>query len=261
LIELIRELWRNRELTLELTRRELFQGHTSHVFGGLWALANPLITLLLYFLVFRYIFPSRVGDRSGEVFLLAGLVQWVVLAEVMVRASHVGQQNANLVKQISFPLEVLVAKTVLSWLFVQAVMSFGMLVLILFEPGPIGFGVLPLWLLAVILQAVLMLGLTLILASLTPFAPDTAEVVGVFIRLGMFFIPILYVSYIFVPLVKALFHANPFSYFAWINQDALVHQSVTDPLVWLAAFMLAASALWLGERMFREMSPAFTVVL
>jgi lipopolysaccharide transport system permease protein len=261
LIELIRELWRNRELTLELTRRELFQGHTSHVFGGLWALANPLITLLLYFLVFRYIFPSRVGDRSGEVFLLAGLVQWVVLAEVMVRASHVGQQNANLVKQISFPLEVLVAKTVLSWLFVQAVMSFGMLVLILFEPGPIGFGVLPLWLLAVILQAVLMLGLTLILASLTPFAPDTAEVVGMFIRLGMFITPILYVSDTFGPLVKALFHANPFSYFAWIHQGALVHQSVTDPLVWLAAFMLAASVLWRGERMFRELSPAFTVVL
>jgi GH24 family phage-related lysozyme (muramidase) len=37
--------------------------------------------------------------------------------------------------------------------------------------------------------------------------------------------------------------------------------NVTDPLVWLAAFMLAASALWLGERMFREMSPAFTDVL
>jgi lipopolysaccharide transport system permease protein len=106
-----------------------------------------------------------------------------------------------------------------------------------------------------------MLGLTLILASLTPFAPDTAEVVGVFVRLGMFITPILYASDTFGPLVKALFHANPFSYFAWIHQDALVHQSVTDPLVWLAAFMLAASALWLGERMFREMSPAFTDVL
>jgi lipopolysaccharide transport system permease protein len=261
LIELIRTLWRDRELTLELTRRELFQGHTSHVFGGLWAPANPLITLLIYFLVLRYIFPSRVGDRSGEVFLLAGLVQWVVLAEVMVRACHVVQQNANLAKQISFPLKVLVAKTVLSGLFVQAVMAFGILVLILFEPGPIGFGVLPLWLLAVILQAVFMLGLTLILVSLTPFAPNTAEVVGVFVRLGMLITPILYASDTFGPLVKALFHANPFSYFAWIHQDALVHQSVTDPLVWLAAFMLAASALWLGERMFREMTPAFTDVL
>jgi ABC-type polysaccharide/polyol phosphate export permease len=165
------------------------------------------------------------------------------------------------VKQISFPLEVLVANTVLSWLFVQAVMSFGMLVLILFEPGPIGFGVLPLWLLAVILQAVFMRRLTLILVRLTPFALDTSEVVGVFVRLGMFITPILYANDTFGPLVKALFHANPFSYFAWIHPDALVHQSVTDPLVWLAAFMLAASALWLGERMFREMSPAFTDVL
>jgi lipopolysaccharide transport system permease protein len=261
LIALVRSLWRNRELVRELTRRDLFQGHASHILGGMWVLANPLITLLIYFLVFHFIFPTRVGGRSGEAFLLAGLVQWVVLSEVMVRACAVVRLNANMVKQISFPLEVLVAKAVLSGLFVQAVMSAGLLAVVAFQPGGIGPAALGLWLVAILLQAVFMLGIALILASLTPFVPDTAEVVGVVARLGLFVTPILYASNAFGPVVEALFHLNPFSYFAWIHQDALAEQAITHPWAWLVAAALALGALWLGERLFRQMSPAFTDVL
>ncbi|MCZ8146394.1 MAG: ABC transporter permease [Roseomonas sp.] len=261
MIALFRTLWRNRELTLELTRRELFQGHASHVLGGVWALANPLFTLLIYFLVFHFIFPTRIGGQAGEVFLLAGLVQWVVLSEVMVRACTVLRQHVNMVKQLSFPLEVLVAKTVLSGLFVQAVMSAGLLLVVLFVAGGIGPAGLGLWLLALVLQAVFMLGLALLLASLTPFVPDTAEVVSVVARLGLFIAPILYASDAFGPVVAALFHLNPFSYFAWIHQEALADQSLVRPLAWIGAAVLAAGLLWLGERIFRQMSPAFTDVL
>lgn len=261
MIALAYSLWRNRELTLELTRRELLHGHLSHLLGSLWVLSNPLITLLIYFLVFHFIFPTRIGGKAGEVFLLAGLVQWVVLSEVMVRACHVLRQHANMVKQLSFPLEVLVAKTVLSGLFMQAVMSAGLLVVVVLIAGGIGLAGLGLWLLALVLQAVFMLGLALLLASLTPFVPDTAEVVSVIARLGLFFAPILYASDAFGPVAAALFHLNPFSYFAWIHQEALADQSLVRPLAWIGAMLLAAGLLWLGERVFRQMSPAFTDVL
>lgn len=261
MIALIHLLWRNRELLLELTRRELFQGHVSHILGGLWVLANPLITLLIYFFVFHFIFPTRSGGQTGEVFLLAGLVQWVVLSDVMVRACHVLRQHANMVKQLSFPLEVLVAKTVLSGLFVQVVMSSGLLTVVIFLAGGIGPVGLGLWLFALVLQTVFMLGIALLFASLTPFVPDAAEFVSVIARLGLFFAPILYTSDTFGPVTAALFHVNPFSYFAWIYQEALADQSLVRPLVWIGATLLAVGLLWLGERVFRQMSPAFADVL
>jgi lipopolysaccharide transport system permease protein len=265
MFRLLVSLWKNSELIEELSRRELFQGHSSHILGGAWVLANPLITLVVYFWLFHYVFPTRVsgapGAGSAEVYLLAGLVQWIVQSDLMVRACNIVRQHANLVKQINFPLEALVAKTVTSSLFIQCVMSAGLAVVMLFQPGGISLIGIALWLLAMVLQTLFMLGLALALAALTPFLPDVSELVGNFARLGLFVTPILYTSDRFDRLVSGLFYMNPFSYFAWIHQDAFYAQDFTRPAAWLGAAALAVSVLWFGERLFRQMSPAFNDVL
>ncbi len=258
-------LWKNRELTIELSRRELFQGHTSHFLGGAWVLANPLITLAIYFWLFHYVFPARAGGvptgGSAEVFLLAGLVQWIVQSELMVRACTIARQHVNLVKQINFPLEVLVAKTVASSLFIQLIMSAGLAIVACFQPAGITLLGIALWSLAMVLQTAFMLGTALGLAAVTPFLPDISEFVSIFGRLGLFVTPILYASDRFGPKVSALFLLNPFSYFAWIHQDALYAQSFAHRAAWIGAAALSAAVLYLGERLFRQMSPAFNDVL
>jgi lipopolysaccharide transport system permease protein len=265
MFRLFSSLWKNRELIIELSRRELFQGHASHFLGGAWVLANPLITLAIYFWLFHYVFPTRVGGAAGagsaEVFLLAGLVQWIVQSELMVRACNIARQNANLVKQINFPLQALVAKTVASSLFIQIVMSAGLAVVMLFQPGGITLIGIALWLLAMVLQTLFMLGSALALAAVTPFLPDVTEFVGNFARLGLFVTPILYASDRFGSVVSGLFFFNPFSYFAWIHQDALYAQAFTSAVAWIGATALSISSLWFGERLFRQMSPAFNDVL
>lgn len=255
-------LWRHRELIAELTRRELFQGHRNHMLGGLWVFANPLLTLVIYFLVFRFVFPTRLpgGTGSAEAFLLAGLVQWIVTSEVLGKACGVIRQNAGLVKQINFPIEVLVAKTVFASLWVQIVMSVGLLVLVLAGDGISLTGFFS-WIIAFLLQACFLIGLALAIAALAPFVPDMGELVGLFARMGLFVTPILYTTQQLGPSMQAVFWANPFSYFAWIHQAAVVGQAEGGLAAWVGAAVLAGGALWAGSRLFRTMSPAFNDVI
>lgn len=256
-------LWRHRELLLVLTSRELFQGHRGHLFGGIWVYANPLLSLAVYFVAFHYIFPARFDGDGGapEIFLLAGLVQWIVTSETLVKACTVIRQNAGLVKQITFPVEILIGKVVLASLFIQLVMSAGLLLLVLASGKGAGAVGIVCWSGAFLLQSVFLYGAALGVSAVALFAPDIGELVGLIARTGLFVTPILYTAQKFGPTISGLFWLNPFSYFAWIHQTALSGHSVGGGAAWAGAFVLAVFTLWMGSRLFRATSPAFTDVL
>jgi homopolymeric O-antigen transport system permease protein len=116
---------------------------------------------------------------------------------------------------------------------------------------------LPLWLAALVIQLVFMTGLTLILASITPFVPDVEDLVSLIARAGLFLAPVLYVPTMFPQSVWRLFYLNPFSYMVWIHRDALFYQTVTSSVVWALAILISGLLLVIGSWLFRLLSPSF----
>jgi lipopolysaccharide transport system permease protein len=250
---------RNRELIWELTRRELMQPQANHFLGRYWVFMHPVISVLVLFSVFYFVYPTRTNgtNRGFEIYLLSGLIPWVVISELMARACPLIRANANLVKQIVFPLETLVIKTVLVSLFVQLVMSAVVFVILFTTSTAVSPLFLPLWLAALVIQSVFMLGLTLILASITPFIPDMEDLVSLIARAGLFLAPVLYVPTMFSPNIWRLFYLNPFSYMIWINRDALFYQTITSSVVWAVAILMSALLLAFGGWLFHLVSPSF----
>ena len=106
----VKILYSRRELINELVRRELRDRHVGQVLGVLWAYGHPLVLMLIYTFLFAYVFPARFGsagkmqDYSVNVF--AGIVPWLAFQDLLARAPSILVGNANLVKQIVFPMEV-----------------------------------------------------------------------------------------------------------------------------------------------------------
>jgi homopolymeric O-antigen transport system permease protein len=251
---------RNRELIWELTCRELIQPQANHFLGRYWMFMHPAISVLVLFSVFYFIYPARLEGmnlRGFEVYLLSGLIPWVVISELMARACSLIRANANLVKQIVFPLETLVIKTILASLFVQLVMSAIVFVILFATSAAVSLLFLPLWLAALIIQTGFMIGLTLILAAITPFVPDVEDIVSLIARAGLFLAPVLYVPTMFPQSVWRLFYLNPFSYMVWIHRDALFYQTVTSSVVWVVAILISGLLLVIGSWIFRLLSPSF----
>ncbi len=104
-----RELWEHREVLLNLVRKELKVKYTGSVLGAVWSLLNPVVFLA----VFTFVAVVLGGAAQDyPVFLLAGLLPWNLFSASLSQGAVSVIMNANLVKKVSFPREILPLATI-----------------------------------------------------------------------------------------------------------------------------------------------------
>jgi lipopolysaccharide transport system permease protein len=194
---LVRNIWRNRDLILQFTRRDVEGRYRGSFLGLVWSFANPLIILGVYTLVFGTIFRGRwrqsQSDGLGEfaLALFCGLVVTNAFGECASRATGLIVSVPNYVKKVVFPLEVLPVSALGAALF-HALVSLTVLVLtnlVLTRAVHATLLLLPLVLMPLIF---LILGTTWFLASLGVFVRDTHYAVVMFTQVLPFVTPVFY---------------------------------------------------------------------
>ena len=137
---------------------------------------HPIFTMLLYVLVFGTLLRLRMPAGAGlpndyTLFFIAGYLPWMALQDAAQRGASTITNNASLVKQVVFPLEVLPLKTVLACALPQLI-GIAFLVgyrLLSGAGGPATLALLPALLL---MQFLGMAGIALALAALSVFLRD-----------------------------------------------------------------------------------------
>src|SRR5664280_2740270 len=114
LVALCKSLWRNRQLLVKMTKREVVGRYKGSAFGLAWSFFNPVFMLVVYTFVFSEIFKSRWGGVGGDdsktqfaVVLFVGMIVLSLFSEVVNRAPSLILGNVNYVKKVVFPLEIL----------------------------------------------------------------------------------------------------------------------------------------------------------
>jgi ABC-2 type transport system permease protein len=192
------ELRDSRELLVNLTQREVSGKYKRSVLGQAWSLLNPLAQVLVFTLVFSLILriPPDVGDPSGlrsfALQLLAALLPWAFFANAVSTGMGSLLTNANLVKKVYFPREVLVASSVFALNVTFAIELLVLLAAVLLFGGP---GVLVHLLVVPYLVAALTafgLGLGLALSVANVYFRDTAQFVGIGLQVWFYLTPVIY---------------------------------------------------------------------
>jgi ABC-2 type transport system permease protein len=101
----LRELFRHREVLLNLIRKETKVKYTSSVLGVAWSMLNPVLYLLVFYVVFTFFLPS--GISNFVVYLLAGIVPWTLFSTGLQGATGSVVANGPLVTKVAFPREIL----------------------------------------------------------------------------------------------------------------------------------------------------------
>jgi lipopolysaccharide transport system permease protein len=193
----LKELSAARELTINLTLRELRGKYKRSVLGWTWSLLNPLATMLIFsvvFGVFLQVSPD-IGRPSGlhnfAFFLLCALLPWNLLANGIGGAMGVLIGNSNLIKKTYFPREVLVAANVASWV-VSLLIELAVLAVALIVAGNFTLPWLVPVLFLVIVQTVFVLGIALTLSVLNVYFRDAQHLVGILLQIWFYSTPIVY---------------------------------------------------------------------
>ena len=247
-----------RVLLKEMVVRDVKARYAGSSLGLLWAFAHPVLWMLLYTGVFSLVLrvPVEPSYASFPEFLMAGLLPWMAIHEGVLRGSTAITDNAELVKKLSFPSEVLVLAVALAALLHQSIAT-AIFAAVLAVQGELSVATLPLLLIAVPLQTALALGLGLLLASVHVFFRDTAQILGLVFNAWFYLTPIVYPLEMVPERYRALIAANPLTHLVELYRQAFLGPSLALPagVGWLALF--AAALLGAGLLLFRRLRPAF----
>ena len=257
--------WRNRGLAVEMVRRDLRGQFAGQFFGLFWIFGHPIIQFCVYIFIFAVIFKTKI-DKTLDLpldyttYILVGLVPWLFIQQSLVRGSTSLVAQANLVKQVVFPIEVLPFCAVLISLVPLLVGLAVIAAYTLLTEGvlPWTYVLLPV---VVALSISLMTGIGFLVATATPFFRDLKDVIQVATIVGVYLIPAFYLPQWVPDKLRFFLYLNPFSYVIWVYQDTLYFGHVAHPWSWLVFAVGSIAALTLGYRAFRSVKMFIADVL
>ncbi|HRI42944.1 MAG TPA: ABC transporter permease [Fimbriimonadaceae bacterium] len=230
----LKELWRFRELLFAMVERELRIRYKNSALGFFWSLLNPLITVLVMTVVFKYVMNNDTPNFSA--YILAAYLPYLFFQLTLLDASQSVLVALPVVKKVYFPREILPLASVFSNFihFLLAILVFFayLLVVYLLDPriSPFSWTILLLPALLLINFA-LAAGLSLIVSALNTFYEDVKYIVSVLLYLLFFLSPIMYFSETVLysgglggrnQLIYFLYHLNPVAMLCTAYRKVLV---------------------------------------
>lgn len=245
--ELFWSFLRNRELIMQMARRDVVGKYRGSFAGLAWSFFNPVLMLAVYTFVFSVVFQARWNERIEHKFdfaliLFAGLIAHGIFAECVVRAPTLILSNVNYVKKVVFPLETLVWAVLGSTLFHSAVSVAVLLLAQLLLSGSMPWT-------AVLLPVVLLplsmmtLGVSWFLASAGVYFRDISQITVMFTTVMMFLSPIFYPLSAVPEGIRRWLELNPMAVFIEEVRNVLIFGNVPD---FPRLFLLYAVAVFLG---------------
>ena len=205
----LRELWGYREILANLVRKELKVKYTASFLGAIWSVLNPVVFLAVFSFV-ASCSDNRVPDFP--VFLLSGLLAWNLFSASLLSGTTAVIDNANLVKKVAFPREILPLASVGVALFDFVLQTAVLLLFIVASGHGIGAEALVLYPLSFVTLVVVATAITLWTAAVNVRYRD----VGHLLNLGLL----------------VWFWMTPIVYQAALVQDALAGHEVAGISLW-----------------------------
>lgn len=262
---MVASIYKNRNLIFNLIKREVMGRYRGSAMGLLWSFFNPVFMLTIYTFVFSVVFKARwVGGSDSKVefalVLFTGLLVFNLFSEVINQAPSLILNNANYVKKVIFPLEILPIVALGAAAFHMSVSLVVWLIFyLLFFSIPDWTALqLPLVLIPLMLMT---LGLAWLLASLGVYLRDVGQIIGVVTMTLMFLSPIFY-SVDSLPLeYQGIMHLNPLTYIVEETRNVMIwHKSLNWPL-WVFWTALSTLISWLGFAWFQKTRKGFADVI
>jgi len=264
--EMFRSFWRNRQLIVQMTKREVIGRYRGSVMGIAWSFFNPLLMLVIYTFVFSVVFKARWGVAQDEtkaqfaIVLFAGLIVHGLFAEVLNRAPGLILGNVNYVKKVVFPLEILPAISMGAALFHSLASLLVLLIAFVVFNGYLQWTAIFVPLVILPLTIVTM-GLAWILSALGVYIRDIGQTMVMITTILLFLSPVFFPVTALPEQYRVLILLNPLTFIIEQAREVLIWGRLPD-WIGLGVYATAASALaWFGYAWFQKTRKGFADVV
>lgn len=258
----LKELFEYKDLLLTLALKELKVRYKNSILGFLWSMLNPILMMLIFTFVFSLI--AKFGIKDFPLFLLIGLLPWNFFNLALAGATGSVVANGGLVKKVYFPREILPISVVVAELL-NFLIAMGMLLVFLAIRGYPFLTYLPLVLLVVVIQTLMTIGLSLLLAGMNVYFRDIQYILGIVLLFMFYATPIIYPMSLVENSTLAKTHAwllplyklNPVTPLVIMYKSLLYEHVLPNWQYFAYALGWAAVLLVAGSLVFRKLAPKF----
>jgi lipopolysaccharide transport system permease protein len=260
----IRSLWAHRELIYFLAWRDIKVRYKQATLGVTWILLQPVVTIVVFSLLFGRLLKVPSGDVPYPLFAYAALLPWTFFASAVTRASNSLVGNANLITKVYFPRLVVPMSAILAGL-VDLCISFVVLCgfMLYYRVAPTWQ---ILWLPAFVLLAVLAaLGVSLWLSALNVRYRDIGHAVPFLIQIWMYLTPVVYGTTLIPERLRFLLSLNPMTTvvegFRWAILRQAAPGASTSPWILVSSLVGTALVLVTGLAFFARAERTFADIV
>lgn len=263
----LKELWQYRDLVVMFVKRSFATLYKQTILGPAWILINPLLTTVIFTVVFGGIAGLAESGVPSFLFYMAGNAIWSFFASCITGTANTFVTNAGLFGKVYFPrLTMPISQVVISFinLLIQMLMFFCFWVWFYFFGQEYGTVQMNLWVLAlpaVLLMVMVMgLGVGIIVSSLTTKYRDLAIVVSFGVQLWMYATPVVYSMSEIAgnsPRLLVLMRLNPMTEPVQVFRYALLGCGEISPAWLLYSAVVALVTLAAGVVLFSRVEKTF----
>lgn len=240
-----KELFKNRKLIWKLAKNDFKKRYAGSYLGGLWAMAQPVVTVVMYWIVFDKVFDTRSQLVAGGIkvpyvlYLTAGLVPWFYFNEAAVQGTMALIEYNYLVKKVVFNISILPVVKVVAAGFVHVFFVALMLIVACL------YGYYPtVYTLQIFYYGFcmfcLVLGMSYLTCALVVFIRDLQQIISIALQIGIWATPIMWdISMLATDSMKALFKLNPMVYIVNGYRSAIYEK------VWFFEHFYSSTYFWI----------------
>ena len=222
--------------------------------GILWFFINPLLSVLVYAIVFPYIMRMKVENYL--IYLITGMIPWTFFTNAINTGIISILSNADIIKKVYFPRIILPISAVTS-----ALVNFGIsciIVLIFCIFGGVGVSYHLVWLPVIaIIQYILLLGITFILSAVEMYMRDIEHIINFFLAMAFYVTPILYSPDIFPDNLAWILKINPMAYLIYAYRDIFLYHKNPSLMGLGIVFIFALLLFMIGYEIFKKLQKGF----
>lgn len=262
----LKELYRYRDLILLFVKRNFKVFYMQTVLGPAWVVLQPLLTTIVFNVIFGSIAGLPTDGVPSFLFYMAGNIAWQYFSSCLTETSNTFIKNRQIFGKVYFPRLIMPISTVFTQLINFAV-QFAMFIVFLVIFGlRSGGAVTPNWSLVLltpvmILQmAMLGLGFGIIVSALTTKYRDLAMLVSFGVHLWMYATPVAYSSSLIFnnfPQLAGLYMLNPMTPVIELFRAAFLGAEITSLSYWGISWITTVAVLVLGIMLFTKIERTF----
>ncbi len=189
------ELFQNRFLIWKLAKNDFKKRYAGSYLGAVWALAQPVVTVAMYYIVFDKIMKNGIDRGTGDVpfvlFLTAGLVPWFYFSEALNNGTNALLEYNYLVKKVVFKVSILPIIKIIAATFIHVFFVLVMLVVAaIYGYYPTVYTIQIVYYSACLF--IFVLALSYSTCSIVVFFRDLSQIINIALQIGMWATPILW---------------------------------------------------------------------